>query len=742
MDIEISRLVLLNPPGISEWVAIALLLAALIYPSLKMRTRIASPLKRLLLAALRSASFAAVAFIMLDPALRVENYREVKPRLAVLIDSSWSMNLASGGSEGTRIEAVRAFLRAHEDFFSEASRSFTLSYYTFDGTLAPSSADYFASNSPAGKTTDIAAALMKLSEGASKPDAAILISDGADYSRFNRGGAADAIADYPVYTVSAISSGANQDVWIDSLEASAVAFLKYPMLIDVTVKSTGLKSQTLPVTLKENGSTVSVSEASITSDSAESRARFTLSPKSLGRSVYTVSIPDISGDLITQNNEKSFVVNVIVDKIRVLHVAGSPSWDVRFLRRALKRNPNVDLVAFFILREESDFVSAPQNELSLIPFPVDEIFGAELETFDLVIFQNFDFEPYGIYGHHLGNIRDYVADKGGAFLMIAGDGGFGGTNYSETPISEILPVEIRDEIPRTPLAELTPRLTPQGLYHPVMRIAPDGGKNRELWEGMPPVYGMNGASLKSGALALLEGGDGKPILVLSRVGEGRAGAFLSDSSWRWSFSKAGQGDAAPYYDRLWNRLILWLIKDPSIGDVRVSADSAVYNAGERLGANVYVFRRDASAEIELSMTTPSAAELPLALENALSSDTLSAEADLREFGAYSIKASVRYPSGGGAAEASDETRFIVEPPQAEMRGPTADADALKAISQKTGGRFITVGDNPRSMGIDFSPKRVVTGYKTARIWDGAYVFVLLAGLLSLEWALARRWGVR
>ena len=39
-------------------------------------------------------------------------------------------------------------------------------------------------------------------------------------------------------------------------------------------------------------------------------------------------------------------LEIVRDKIRVLHVVGRPSWDERFLRQHLKSDPNVDLIAF------------------------------------------------------------------------------------------------------------------------------------------------------------------------------------------------------------------------------------------------------------------------------------------------------------------------------------------------------------------------------------------------------------
>ena len=52
----------------------------------------------------------------------------------------------------------------------------------------------------------------------------------------------------------------------------------------------------------------------------------------------------LPGEAVTENNARSFVLRVIRDRVRVLLVAGRPSWDVRFLRGLLKQDPNVDLV--------------------------------------------------------------------------------------------------------------------------------------------------------------------------------------------------------------------------------------------------------------------------------------------------------------------------------------------------------------------------------------------------------------
>ena len=58
----------------------------------------------------------------------------------------------------------------------------------------------------------------------------------------------------------------------------------------------------------------------------------------------------------------------------------------------------------------------------------------------------------------------------------------------------------------------------------------------------------------------MEGPDNKPLLVLSREGEGRVGLLLSDHIWLWARGFEGGG---PHLDLL-RRLSHWLMKQPDL----------------------------------------------------------------------------------------------------------------------------------------------------------------------------------
>jgi hypothetical protein len=129
-------------------------------------------------------------------------------------------------------------------------------------------------------------------------------------------------------------------------------------------------------------------------------------------SVAMVKTPVLAGDALESNNRQVFTLKVIRDRVRVLHVCGRPSWSERFLRSLLPLDANVDLVSFFILRTDTDEMPLGAGEMSLIPFPYKEIFDEQLTSFDLLIFDNFNFKPYWVEPY-LAGVRACI-EPGGA----------------------------------------------------------------------------------------------------------------------------------------------------------------------------------------------------------------------------------------------------------------------------------------------------------------------------------------
>ena len=50
---------------------------------------------------------------------------------------------------------------------------------------------------------------------------------------------------------------------------------------------------------------------------------------------FTAEVANLPGELTTQNNRMNFFVKVLKSKLRMALIAGTPSEDVAFIRRAI-----------------------------------------------------------------------------------------------------------------------------------------------------------------------------------------------------------------------------------------------------------------------------------------------------------------------------------------------------------------------------------------------------------------------
>ena len=297
-------------------------------------------------------------------------------------------------------------------------------------------------------------------------------------------------------------------------------------------------------------------------------------------------------ETVIVNNRRNFVIRVIRDKIRVLQVVGRPSWDERFLRKLLKKNPNVDLISFFILRTSSSIQVARRNEMSLIPFPTQELFEDQLGSFDLIIFQNFTYRGYQMR-RYLPLIKRYV-NKGGGFVMTGGDISFADGGYGGTAIEDFLPVTLSGVSKSTPSnVPFSPKLTAAGRFHPITALSFTPDENDKIWRDLPQLVGLNRiGKVRSDAVVLLEhpseqaGGSNVPVVAVRNFGQGRVLSIFTDTTWRWDFKSFGQGQDNRNYYKFWGNAIRWLIRDPELKTIRVRTDKDRYAVGEQVTVTV------------------------------------------------------------------------------------------------------------------------------------------------------------
>jgi hypothetical protein len=515
--------------------------------------------------------------------------------------------------------------------------------------------------------------------------------------------------------------------------------------IEVTLETAGFGGVTLPVTLKREGEVVTSQSVALATD-GPTKVVLKSKPDRIGEFVYTISTPVLSGEAVAENNERSFVLTVIRDKIRVLQVAGRPSWDERFLRQHLKENPNVDLISFFILRTPTDLPGAPENELSLIPFPVEKLFTTELRSFDVVIFQDFDYRPYKM-AQYLPNIRTAVLEAGLGFVMVGGEQSFAGGGYVGTEIEDILP--LRPEMGGLLPGAVTPTLTDAGRLHPVTDLSRGAGKNEQIWKSLGAWASLNrtgGLATLATALVVeprLGGGGPQPLVAVMDAGQGRTMAIATDTMWRWRFAAGVSGGASERaYHRFWSNALRWLVRDPEHSRVRVSPDKRRFDVGEPVDVTLTVLGQDyqpvPSATLRVSLEQTGAGHLRLDDLTAGEGGVARQRYTSLVPGAYRVKATA---SASGKQLGEGQGIFVVEARSLELLRGAPRPDLLALVSDVTAGKARQAGDDPWERLALIDPDVVeVDRRRNIELWDNAWALIAGVVLLALDWAIRRRRG--
>ncbi len=680
-------------------------------------------------------ALAVMAWAMAEPQWAEETGREEPGHTVVLVDASRSMSVSDGLQR--RSDNAQAIA-------GQVSEGATI--LSFGRTIeSAATADDWTGG------TDIGAALEAVADRylGQQLASVVLVTDGIDRGGLRGAHAAGSMSvpELPgpltIYQV-----GRNEgmvDQAIEDVRSGGFAFLRTPFHLEASVS--GRSGERLELTLRREGRLVDTARV-VLDDAGRGRVRFEVTPTEVGRFVWEVTLPVAANDGVPGNNRFPVVVRVVRDRTRVLQVSGSPSTDQKFLRLFLKEDPSVDLVSFFILRTHQDFGAGwYPDELSLIPFPYERLFTEQLSTFDVVVFQNFDFKPYFENGPNrlLGNIADFVR-QGGAFVMIGGDRSFDLGEYAGTPIESILPVRLGLSGVTAAEGRFRPVLTDNGGGHPVTRIAGSPADSERAWQGLPEQDGMNrNRGLADDSAALLEhpeltvDGRPMPVLAVREVGAGRSMALMSDASWRWAFSEAAKGRGNQSYLRFWKGALRWLVADPD--DRRVVVQPSVENVllGDEMQVSIRV--RDAGFGPVAGAGVSGWVEAPDGNRTAIETQTdelgsISVPVKPTAEGAHRVRV---FADGHGDAE----TVFSVTSRDPELAEITPDSQFLSGLAAAYGDRglYVPVG-SVRDPLRDPDATRRVTEARTVNLASVPIVAILFGLAAGFAWWIRRRNGGR
>ncbi len=726
--------------GSPLWVGVLVAVAAMAAVSGWLSSRRLAPGRRAVMLAVRSAAVAAAALAVLRPAREVDLTRARRVPLVVLVDTSRSMLLGPAPAAA----AVRDWLGRWRGRVRQLEAWYDVRLMGLGDPVEPlpngaEDVRFDREASPLGS------ALEEIARTTREVGGVVLLSDGRDTER---PGEPPQGLPFPVFPV-VPSEASVPDLWVERVEVPPVAFIRTPVEIRVVIGREGIGPGPCTVSLLEEGRPVRTETVDLAGPLTEAILSFT--PQRTGRRAYRVELEARPEETTLANNRAQFRLSVIRDKTRVLLVAGTPTWDVKFLRRRLRQDPGVDLITFLILRTPRDLALVPQDELSLIPFPTQELFGKELPSFDVVIFANFDYAPY-VPRRYLENLVRFVREDGGGFVMLGGDRSFGLGGYRGSPLEAILPFDLSGMAPGQAFLSGTfrPRLTEAGAAHPLFQWRPDPDENRALWGSLPPLEGMNWVlRARPEALVLAENPERRneygplPVVAVAEPGRGRVLAVATDTLWHWALPHVGAGGDDAVYRDFWTRALRWLVHDPELELVRLAPPAGPVRAGAtvRFGARVLdrMYRPAAGAVLDGALVGETGERIGLEWTEAAPGEYQSQPVRFPAPGLWRVDVEARQD---GAFLGRDSLGVPVEPASPEGLRVGVDREYLERLAEVSGGRVFRPADRGllRLLRERGEARVEVVGRRVDEVWPRPWLLAVTVALFGLDWTLRRFWA--
>ena len=703
--------------------------------------------RRATLGTLRGLTLLLLALCLFRPVWLLPPRTARDAIVPILVDASRSMRLTDGESQ-SRLQRARAIVR--DRLQPLLAGEFQTKVFSFGDRLETADVDRLAPDEPASNLSAALAAVRARFRG-QRVAGIVVLSDGGVTGSGPVASRDPGAA--PVYTISLGTSRGLRDRAVVGLSAGEARLEDSTVDLSVSAVSRGFGREPFELRVLADGRPVETRRVVPAADGAPVQETFTVSPDAKTPTVYTVEIPGDPDEPVTENNRRAVLVPPAGRKRRILLVEGAPGFEHSSLLRALSLDPG--LAIDVVVRKGQDaggrgtfLIQASPTRAPALRDGYPSTAG-ELDAYDAIILANTTADEFT--HPQMEMTSDFVSRRGGGLLMFGGRS-FVHHSFLGTPIDAALPLELNGRQGGVTLTGLTgERLdankvvpTADGLRHPVMRLGRTAARTRARWAALPAlaataVLGAPRPGARVLAVTSAPGGTILPVVAVQRYGRGRSMVFAGEASWRWRMLMPSTDRT---YEIFWRQVVRWLAAEAP-DPVTVTAPAEL-EPGDRVPVDVTVrnaaYEPVGQASIRATVIGPGGTTTVLRETPADPAEgRYRALVGLDRPGLYEVTAEATH----GGMPLGQATRWLlVGGLDREFADPRIDEEELRRLAVASGGRYLSGPALGRLPGLLAAgePVAVVRGQRD--LWDTPWVILALIALLSVEWGVRRRWGLR
>ncbi|MBL4820993.1 MAG: VWA domain-containing protein [Gammaproteobacteria bacterium] len=707
---------------------------------------------------LRSSILLLLLVCLLRPIITTTQTIPQETYLGVLIDDSQSMLIEDVNGSQSRQSAVNELLFDDGGYLDQLSETFQVRTFRFDKeTRRIGSASELDGG---GTASSLAQALSYVDDQLNglALGGILLISDGADNTDSDPLAVARSLGarQIPVFTIGVGQENIPQDIGIVDVSSAKTVLEGSVFDVQVAINHQGYQGQQVEISILDGDNTVVTETVTLGEEGITRRFDLELTPERTEQIVYDLQVALQDGEIISENNSYSFLVdNSEKAPLDILYIEGHPRNEYKFIRRALQGDSSLRLATYLQTGPEKYYRQGIESPTELSGgFPDNK---EELYRYEAIILGDIDANFFD--SDQLQMIDDFVAERGGGFLFS----GMVDEGFVDTPIADILPVTIAQEnfLPphlrggirrgTHPTGELYfPRLTRNGEFSPLLRLASDDAINRSRWQELPELQGIHVTGrAKPGATVLLEHpllqyqNQALPVLASQRYGSGRSIAVNTASTWRWQMMMDSKDQSQ---ETLWRQILRWLsVSAPE--RIKIEFDQEFYNVGDEVNISTTLlndeYRPDNDGTLWLQVTDSLGQAQDIPMEWDIEQDGVyRASFVVEEEGVHKLLVDVASAAGNAATDSSEKrAAFVVTPSIREYSSAGMDAGLLERIAESSGGNYYNLSQASNLLSeIEYVPNAYSRDIQED-LWDTPWLLALLIMLLCIDWITRRLKGL-
>ncbi len=654
-----------------------------------------STILKTILAAIRFLVVSIIAFLLLAPLVEKRMYEVEEPLLIFLQDNSGSITLVRDSSyyRSDYQDELKHFLDVMSDDFDTRLYGFGEEFVALDTMLFPD------------RVTNMSMVFREIDARYSNRNlGAVIIAGDGIYNRGVNPVFEASSVPYPIYTLALGDTLPRRDVILSAVNHNRITYLGNRFPVEITVEafeSSGLSSR---LTVSRNDQELFSETIDFTSNRHIQTVNLYLEADQSGMQQYEASLSPVPDEVSTQNNTRSFFIDVIDGRQQVLLLANTPHPDIGAIKQSLEENDHYEVDVMQI-----------------------HDFDGSLEAYDLIIMHQLPSRQSLAQ-----EVFDHASNHQTAIFFIIGSQ----TNIRAfNDVQQLLQIQPRSE-------ELTEALSEynRGFVHFSLQET-----SLNLFPLLPPLFvpfASYQAASDAGIMIYQRIGQvvtEQPLLLFS--GDGQTGVLAGEGMWRWRLNAFMRDGNHAAFDEILSRIVQYLSIQEDRSRFRVRSEPLVFE-NEPLQFEAELYNRSYELvndpEVQLFIVNEQGVELPYVMSRTSNAYRL----DAGTFSPGSYQWEARVSLGGEVFEESGV--FNVSALDVESLQTIANHTLLYQLADQSGGEMFHPGQwDEMRMHLnnrDDINQRLYAHREFVEIVNLKILFFIILAFLAIEWFVRKRSG--